>query len=63
MTSTQPGFKRPFISLMFDCCRVYNRLYLTKDESAFQGRCPKCLKQVTMPISEEGSTRRLFTVH
>jgi hypothetical protein len=41
---------RPFLGIMFECCRVYSRIYRDADTSIYEGRCPKCLKKVKVAV-------------
>lgn len=52
---------RPFIGVMFECCRVYSRIYLNKAGTAFVGWCPKCTARVQVNVSPTGSKSRFFT--
>ena len=54
--------KRPFIGIIFDCCNVYQRIYINKDKTAFVGFCPKCAKKVEIRISKTGVDDRFFRV-
>ena len=59
--STSPrGGARPYLSVHFDCCGVYARVYRNRDQNAFQGRCPRCLRRVRIAITEEGVAARFF---
>ncbi len=51
---------RPFLGIIFDCCRVYQRIYLNRKGDAFVGFCPKCGKKVEIKISPHGSSDRFF---
>jgi len=52
--------KRKFLSIMFDCCHVYNRIYINAEGTAYTGRCPKCLLQVSAKIGPGGTESRFF---
>jgi hypothetical protein len=54
--------KRPFISVMFRCCKVYGRAYLTADKQKFEARCPRCYQLVTLQVSPQGTVSRFFSV-
>ncbi len=53
---------RPFVGIEFACCRVYARVYINAAGTAFQGRCPRCAKHVTLHISADGQPGTFFTV-
>lgn len=55
------GGKR-FLSILFNCCRVYQRIYKTPDGTAYAGRCPKCGRAVRFPIGPGGTSDRFFVV-
>lgn len=52
--------KKPFLGMYFKCCRVYSRLYLNKQQTAFVGWCPKCAAKAEVKISAEGSSEKFF---
>jgi hypothetical protein len=56
-----PGNKRPFISVLFECCRVYARIYLNLEGKAFVGWCPRCQARVELKVDPEGSDARFFS--
>ena len=51
---------RPYISVFFKCCQVYQRVYKHKDGDRYEGRCPKCLARLKVPIGEGGTDQRSF---
>lgn len=51
---------RPFIGIMFECCHVYQRIYLNKERTAFRGGCPKCGKRVEVLVDPNGEKNPFF---
>jgi len=50
-----------FLGILFECCNVYRRVYINKEQNAYEGRCPQCYRKVKVVISTEGTTQRFFT--
>jgi hypothetical protein len=55
-----PASARPFLSIHFKCCNVYNRIYKNPAGEAYVGHCPRCARQLRVPIGPGGSTNRSF---
>jgi hypothetical protein len=53
--------QRRFVGVQFTCCDVYTRVYITRDETAYEGNCPKCAKRVQLKIGPGGTDSRFFT--
>jgi hypothetical protein len=63
--ASQPGSShrpqsRPFLSVLFDCCNVYQRVYRSGDGKTYQGRCPRCGSTVSFKVGEGGTAARFF---
>lgn len=52
--------KKKFIGIQFECCNVYRRIYVNKDNTAYTGNCPKCFRKVSVRIGEGGTSNRFF---
>ena len=57
----QPRGSKPWVGVRFDCCGVYTRLYRNSEGTAYEGRCPRCLRSVRMLIGPGGTDSRFFT--
>lgn len=57
------GPTRPFLMIWFRCCSTYGRLNKTRDGLFYEGRCPKCLAQLEVPVGEGGTNRRMFEAY
>ena len=54
---------RPFLSVQFACCSVYQRIYRSADGTSYHGRCPRCGKPVKFTVGEGGTDSRAFIVY
>jgi hypothetical protein len=51
---------RPFLGVLFRCCKTYGRIYRNKEKTAYAGFCPRCGKRVVVAIGSEGTDTRFF---
>ena len=56
------GGRRPFLSVHFACCGVYQRVYREPDGRTYLGRCPRCATPVRFVVGEGGTAARSFVV-
>lgn len=59
--SKPPMTERKFVGVQFTCCDVYTRVYINRDATAYEGRCPKCARPVRLAIGPGGTDARFFT--
>lgn len=52
---------RRFVGVHFACCDVYTRVYINREQTAYEGNCPKCGKRVQLKIGPGGTDSRFFT--
>jgi hypothetical protein len=52
---------RPYIGIVFRCCKVYMRIYVNRHGDAYEGRCPKCFRIMKVRIAPGGTDQRFFT--
>lgn len=55
-----PRAPKPFLGVMFRCCRVYGRIYKNAVGDAYEGRCPRCLHPIRVGIDPRGGVDARF---
>lgn len=56
----KPQKDKKFIGILFECCKVYRRIYINKDDNAYEGRCPLCYSKVKVIVGPDGTNQRFF---
>ena len=56
------GVNRPYLSVHFACCGVYQRVYRDPSGKVYRGRCPRCARAATFAVGEGGTSARSFIV-
>jgi len=54
---------RRFVGVTFACCGSYARVYVNSDQTAYEGKCPRCAKPLTLKIGPGGTNSRFFTAY
>ncbi len=62
-SSSNGNQKRRFVGIQFACCSIYSRIYINKEQTAYIGNCPKCMKRVEMRVGPGGTDKRFFTAY
>ncbi len=52
--------RRRFLAVWYRCCHAYGRLYRNHNETAYEGRCPRCGARARAVIGPGGTTRQFF---
>lgn len=60
--TTIPRMFKRHVGVKFDCCHVYTRVYTNKEGTAYEGRCPKCLRTIRVKIHKDGVNCKFFSV-
>jgi len=57
-----PTETRPFLSVIFECCNVYQRVYRNPADTEYIARCPRCGRTAHFPVGQGGTANRFFRV-
>ena len=60
--ANNPGTNRPYLSVQFACCSIYQRVYRDRDGKHYTARCPRCGKTARFAVGEGGTSSRFFVV-
>lgn len=52
--------RRPWVGILFECCGVYARVCRQPEMDWYRGRCPRCLRTVTLRVGPGGTAARFF---
>jgi hypothetical protein len=53
---------KKFLGVRFGCCGKYRRIYVNKNNTAYEGRCPGCFRFIRIRIAKGGMNCRFFEV-
>lgn len=52
--------RRAYLSILFACCNVYQRVYVNAAGDRYFGRCPRCGGLVQFRVGSGGTSQRMF---
>lgn len=62
-TSIKKFKERKFLGIAFACCNVYARIYVNHSGKFYEGRCPSCLRRLSIRIGKNGVNDRFFVAY
>lgn len=51
---------RPWLAIRWRCCEVYSRVYRNAAGTAYEARCPRCGRDITVAVDPRSGTRARF---
>jgi hypothetical protein len=51
--------KRKYLGIHFACCNIYGRIY-NHSRKQYEGKCPRCLRSLTIRVGSGGVSNRFF---
>lgn len=51
---------RYWVSVYYQCCNAYQRVYFQKGARNAVGRCPRCLREIRFELTQDGEVGRFF---
>ena len=52
--------QRPYISVYFRCCGVYQRVYRSPGATKYVAFCPRCARKAEVRVDPSGTDARFF---
>ena len=52
-----------WLAMRWRCCGAYGRIYRNKQQTAYEGRCPRCGRPVSVKIGPDGTRHRFFEAY
>jgi hypothetical protein len=49
--------RREFLGIIFQCCQVYGRVHRLQGQDIYEGRCPRCMRRVSVRIVPQSIQR------
>ena len=56
----RPEPRRKWLSVWFNCCKSYGRMYINRQGTGYRGQCPRCGATVRARVGPGGTSRRMF---